>query len=140
MCFTTQPSPFVTASRLLFYFCSQVQNLLEPQYISLKCCQNVLQKLSNLGNAASALQQKVASEASSSTGSFDTKLTAADQTVGAITNYVGQAAMSHEDAVRAAIDAWQASAGTRAGDFQSMLMSLADAHSQLVADRLGLLG
>ena len=96
--------------------------------------------MNNLGNEASTLQQKAAAAASSSTGSFDSKLAAADQSVGAITNYVGQAAMSHEDAVRAAIDAWQASAATRAGDFQSMLMSLADAHAQLVTDRLGLFG
>lgn len=98
-----------------------------------------LQKINLLSSEAQALQQKVANEAANAQTKFQQKLTASDQKLGAITDYVSNAVFSKEDAARAAVNAYQQSAQTRAQDFQNMVSSLMNAHTMLSEAKLGIL-
>jgi translation initiation factor 2B subunit (eIF-2B alpha/beta/delta family) len=67
-------------------------------------------------------------------------LSASDQKLGAITDYVSNSVFSKEDAARAALNALnQQSAQTRAQDLQNMVSSLMSAHTLLSEAKLGIL-
>lgn len=102
-------------------------------------CLRHLQKIDLLTSETAALQQKVSNDAANAQAKFQQKLSASDQKLGAITDYVSNTVFAKEDAARAALNAYQQSAQTRAQDLQNMVSSLMSAHTLLSEAKLGIL-